>query len=132
MNRNRVITGIVLVVIVGVAVTVFALHNSGAHDVAALPTPSPFTTANAQTLETALGSRNQAVQAKALIPGLRQGDWQPNEVLPQGATLKIDQSSFKQDGNEASVTATVTGKAQGTFVLRLMLVDGQWLISSTE
>jgi hypothetical protein len=146
MSRKRVIVGIVVLTIaIAALMTVLMWPRSGGetnNNVVASTQqqtsrsqsePLPFTDANARMLEVALNSKEKAEQVKALIPQLRQGDWQSSAVLPQGATLTIDQTSFTRDGDDyGSVNATASGSVQATFILHLVPVNDQWLISSTE
>jgi hypothetical protein len=94
----------------------------------------PITEANARNLERALTSSNKDEQASALVPEIRQGEWSSTTALPKGAVLTIDHSSFKTDGSgNGSVNAVVSGTVEGEFVLHLRyVINGQWLISSTE
>lgn len=93
----------------------------------------PFTAANSQLLVQALSNSDKNEQAKALVPQLRTSSWQADAVLPAGATIAIDPHSFalEQDG-QARVNVTVSGTAQGSFVLHLTDVGGTWLINTTE
>jgi hypothetical protein len=92
-----------------------------------------FTVDDARFLESTLSSSEKDEQAKALVPGLRDAEWSSGAVLPSGAKLTIQQATFvvDQDGY-AQVDAVISGTVSATFVVGLVLVDGQWLIYATE
>ena len=92
-----------------------------------------LTNDNARFLEQALSSSEKSEQAKALIPGLRDGEWSSNAVLPKGASLTIRQDTFvvDQDGY-AQVDAVIDGSVSTVFIVGLVSIDGQWLIYATE
>lgn|GEM_PF-3380185 len=99
------------------------------------PAPStaqqlPFTAEDAVRLEQALNSNEKAVQAQALVPELREGEWLSSGVLPDGVTLKIDRNSFVPE--KAIVQADVSDSAHTRFVLYLTYAEGKWLIATTE
>jgi hypothetical protein len=92
-----------------------------------------FTDDDSRFLESALSSSEKSEQAKALIPGLRDGEWSSAAVLPEGTKLTIQQDTFVVDEEGyAQVEATVSGSISATFIVGLVLVDGQWLIYTTE
>ncbi len=87
---------------------------------------------NALFLQQSLNSANGATQAKALAPQLRGGEWNAAALLPSGAHLTVDQSTFTVDRNGVgSVNASVSGSVTAQFVLLLSFVDNQWLLVST-
>ena len=92
-----------------------------------------FTDDDSRFLESALSSSEKSEQAKALIPGLRDGEWSSVAVLPEGTKLTIQQNTFivDEDGY-AQVEAAVSGPISATFIVGLVSVDGQWLIYATE
>jgi hypothetical protein len=86
-------------------------------------------------LESGLNSPDKAVQKDAWIPRLRTGERSKPVLLPKGATLTVDRTTFAVEVTNptlAHVTATVTGPAKGVFTLRLCAIDGQWLIYETK
>lgn len=87
---------------------------------------------NALQLEQELGNKNKEVQARALTPDLRNGDWKPSEALPVGSVLAVDRSSFDAEGNVGIVRATAKAPAgEEKFVLYLLRINGEWLIYDT-
>lgn len=91
-----------------------------------------LTVQNALFLQQSLNSADRATQAKALAPQLRGGEWDAAALLPSGARLAVDQSTFAVDQNGiGSVNASVSGSVTAQFVLLLSFVDNQWLLVST-
>lgn len=93
-----------------------------------------FTKANATMLERAMESRDKREQAKALeeswrTPYIESG----TEMLPDGATITIDEKSFVVDATgRGKVNAAVSGSKQAEFVLVLVPDDrGKWLVYTT-
>lgn len=134
-KRNPVIVGLVLAI--GAALVFFAWPHSpakgGGATVPATSSVAPaFTKANANLLTQSLSSTDKAVQAKALAPQISSGQWDASTVLPRGATLTIDPSSFTTDQNGLGyVNAAVNGSTTVNFVLTLVYADGQWRIITT-
>jgi hypothetical protein len=94
----------------------------------------PFSEKNVHLLEAAMMSHDRQAQSLALVPRLRQANWDTEAVMPANSTLAIDQSSFAMntDGT-ANVRATVTSPTgRDTFVLLLQQTSGQWLVAATE
>jgi hypothetical protein len=98
------------------------------------PLPSRLTRSQVSFLESGLNGQNKSEQAKILTAPLRSGEWNPEESHANGATVKIDPSSFVTDGlGGAHVNAKASGSVSAEFVLTLAYSDGQWhLVSSTR
>ena len=107
-----------------------AASPPGAHSTNALK--QELTVENIRVLETSLNSPVKVDQVKALVPALRSGTWSNKTLLPVGAVLTIDRTTFKTSGASATVLATVSGSTHNTFMLYLAMNDGQWLIYETK
>lgn len=103
----------------------------GSVSTARQPAPN-LTVQNTAFLQQSLNSPDKAVQAKVLAPQLRDGEWDAAALLPDGARLTVNRSTFTVDQNGVgSVDASVSGSVTARFVLLLTFVDDQWLLVST-
>lgn len=94
--------------------------------------PAVLADADVLLLERSLNSPDKAVQARAFVPALRNSQWDASALLPDGATLAVDRTTFATDqGGIGYVNAKVDGSVTATFTLVLQLVNGQWLLAST-
>jgi len=137
-KRQKILAIIVGAIAVIVAVVLFIGNSmASSNDLSTSPqvteSPQSLTDDNARFLESALNSFEKSEQAKALIPGLRNGEWSDTAVLPKGAKLTIEQETFTIDEDGyAQVDATVSGSIDVSFTVGLVSIDGRWLIYATE
>ncbi|MDB5186902.1 MAG: hypothetical protein JWM07_374 [Candidatus Saccharibacteria bacterium] len=136
MKRKMLFAFFCAVIIIAAAIFFFVSNNTTLSEdpLPAQTTQAPsLTSENAQALERLLGSSDKNEQAQALAPGLRDGEWASNEVLPDGATLTIQHDTFTVDADGyGQVDAVVGGTLDARFILGLVFINDQWLIYTTE
>ena len=95
---------------------------------------SGFRAEEARRFEEAVNSRDPGRLAEVLALG----DQDPAEVavaaLPEGAELRVDESTFEaSEGEAGTVQAEIVGDEAYRVTLFVVLEDGDWLVvSSTE
>lgn len=139
-KQQIVVIGVLLIGLLIAGVVIMQIANSrNGENVGIMPTPqvseSPvaFTDTNAIILEVALNSTDKSRQANALVPELRDGEWEESGLLPDGATLTISNDTFVVDEQGfGRVDAKISGSVEAEFIIHMMVIDGQWLIYTTE
>lgn len=140
--KKRLFLGLIVLVVIGAGGLAFWLLGgqsairpvqvAGPSAASSQAAPT-FSLQNVQRLESSLNNPSKAEQVKALVPELRPAEWADTAVLPRGDLIKIDPASFVIDGGQsASVKGVVSGSRPAIFLLHLSLVDGYWLITTTE
>jgi len=145
MMNKRLFAGIALVIVTAIGAVIWFLSASGGESAEpavhtqvsasqASPTVTKLDEASAAMLEKALNSSDASEQAKGLYPTLRQGKWSARDLLPDGAKLSVDRTSFKEeDDSIATVRAVVSGSVQAEFTLFLAQDDDKlWRVFATE
>lgn len=130
-----IVACVVAVVCAGAAAVIFGLEGGRGEDVAkALPAASGnFSTAQAQTLETALNS-GDPVQVSSVVALGASERFDPSAAARfAGLHLRLDPRTFtERNGNEATVNAVTTGAKTAHWVLLLTKSAGTWKIVATQ
>lgn len=94
--------------------------------------PGRLPAAQQLKLQDALVDGNHADVAAVLAPGVRDAYLKkPFAMLPAGSRVTVDGADLRVTGSAATVPATVTGPRAGRWLLELVKVGGQWLLTGT-
>ena len=139
--QKRTVILVSLVVVLLAAGLLFWLHIHTNHAAPAPQTPTPsissaayravMPAANVALLEQALSSPDITKQANALALELRTAFLaQGQSLVPPGVSVKLEPNTFLVSKDIGQIEA-VTSHNQ-TYLLRLVLENGMWLIVDTE
>lgn len=94
--------------------------------------PGTLPAAQQLKLQAALAGGDRQTVATVLAPGVRTAYLKkPFAMLPAGDRITIDGAGLQVTGSAATVPATVTGPRAGRWLLELVNVGGQWLLTGT-
>ncbi|QRP42785.1 hypothetical protein [Amycolatopsis sp. FDAARGOS 1241] len=97
--------------------------------------PAPRPDAPPQAVQAAQGLVSHDVTAvRASVTDLLATSLTPDDLAPAGTVLTVDKGTWKEDGNDASLQATVAlpQQAPARVVVYLTRENGQWRVLSTD